>query len=789
MKISLDWISDHADIKINSKEIVKKLKLHTTDVEGIEYIGSELSNVYVGLIEKIEPHPNADKLIKCSVKLGDKKITIVTGDLTVNEGDKVPVAIDGAVLYGNFKIKTTKLRGEKSEGMFCSLEEIGLEENSDAVYKITEDVTDGTDFLNYFKIKDEVIGIEILPNRPDLLSYNGTAREFFAVGIAENIKSPEIKSLSEGNGFPVIINYDMCKRYSALKIKNVEIKKSPLWLVKRLASSGIRSINNVVDITNYVMLEYGHPIHAFDMKLIGEEIVVRKAEKDEKVLLLDGKEYKMNGEETLITDGKNILALGGVMGGELSGINDETKDVLIEIAYFDPVNIRKSSKYHKLSTDSSYRFERGVDPNDVPFVMGRVAKLMEEIAGGISEEIYTDIYTNKIEPLKINLRKDYLFSKLGIEIKDEDIELILNKFEFKHTKNDNVYEVISDTKRPDIEKEINLVEEIGRIYGYYNINSCFPTTEIKSGSFGDFFDFKYKISELVRANGFHEARTFSFMNINNMWLEKSDIKLLNPLSQEYEYMRPLTIYGVLESISYNYRNQNRDVKLFEISKTFHSDSNLDTGIKEVTTVALAATGRENIYDYSDKRNVTFFSLKGVFENISEHFNIKFDYQRAEIEGLQKSQSAFVFVDGEKLGFIGLLDSEIAKKYYDIKSPVYIAELNLDIINSKKQRLKKDNTNFDFPAVKREYSLLVPFDVEYNKLEKIIFDSSKLVEKINIFDIYKGKGIKDNKTSITITIVYRSANRTLKDDEVNKVEEKILNEFKNLEVYLRERDEV
>lgn len=783
MRISTEWLSDYIKTDLTSEKIVDKIKLHTTNVETVEKAGQNFKNIVVGKIEKITKHPDADKLVVCDVNIGKENVQIVTADLSVQEGHTVPVALDGAVLKDNFKIKNRKMRGIESQGMFCSLEEVEVEEKSEEVYKIKENVEPGTDFVEYFKIRDEIIEIEVFPNRPDLLSYTGVAKEFEVNGIGENYKLPEYTEVTAEEEFPVIIEDNNCKRYSAAIVKNIKIGKTPLWMVRRLATAGIRSINNIVDITNYVMLESGHPVHSFDLDKIGDRIVVKKGTKGEKVLLLDEKEYELNGEETLITNGKDFLAMGGIMGGELSGISDSTKNVLLEVAYFDPVNTRKSAKYHKISTDASYRFERGVDPEDAEFVMGRLIKLMTEIAGGECSNKMTDIYPEKIAKKEIPLSYKYLLSRAGTEIKKEEAEEIIKKFGFEYTNQEEGWIIKPDTKRPDLVQSVDMVEEITRIFGYDRIPAVLPSGTTFQGDGNNFFKFKNKISEIIRGNGYHEIVSYSFMNINNMWAEKSEIKLLNPLSAEYEYLRPLTVYGVLESVSYNYRNQNRDVKLFEIAHKFEKDEN---GYKEVSTIAIAATGKENPYDYTDKRDVSYYTLKGITDSIFEEFNIKADYVRSERKGMLKSQTADIFVEDKCIGFLGLIDGEISDKYYSVKDNIYIAEIDAEKLFEYSKPMNKENKKIDFPAIKREYSFIVPTKSEYREIKEIFLKSGKIVESVNIFDIYKGKGIDTDKISITVTATFRAPDRTLTDDDVNKTEEKFLGKLNEMGIYFREK---
>ena len=773
VNISRNWISEYINLKVDTNELVDRIKLHSTNVEGVERLGEKIKGIIIGKILEIEKHPDADKIVICKVDVGDKILQILTADSSVRVNDLVPVAVDGAVLAGGFKIKARKMRGIMSEGMMCSLEEVGLEEKSEYVYKIPDEVKPGADFIEYLKLRDDIIDIEIFPNRPDLLSYFGVAKEFMAIDVAEDLRYPEIIDIKKGEGFPVFIEYEGCKRYTALVVEDVEVKPSPTWLVKRLATAGIRSINNIVDITNYVLLETGHPVHAFDMDLIGDKIVVRKANKGEKVELLDEKEYEMNGTETLITDGEKILALGGIMGGQKSGINENTKRVLLEVAYFDPVNIRKSARYHKISSDSSYRFERGVDPNDAKFVMGRLAYLVKELANGKVSSVMTDIYPEYIEPKKIFVRSKYVNERLGVTIEENEIERILNKLGFESERVEEGFKVVIPTRRPDITEEIDLVEEIGRIYGYHNIPSELPEHNLVGGV-SEYIKFREKISEVMRLNGYNEAFTFAFMDNSRMWMKKGEVFLSNPISSELETMRPLLVYGILESASYNFRNQSRNIKLFEIGKTFLKDESSETGVKEIEKLAFVSVGEENPYDYTDKRSVNFYTFKGALDNLLDYFGIEAEFKREAIEGMSYSQTAKIYVKNAELGFIGKIDNDIAKDIYDINQPVYIAELDLEKMYELKKDKKKTILSLDYPSMRRDYSMLVDDKITFFDIKNIILKAGKkLVEDIKVFDVYKGKNIEEGKTSLTVTVTYRAKDRTLTDDEINKVAERTI----------------
>jgi len=786
MKVSINWLQDYIKVTKNIEELVKEIKLHSVDVESFEETGNNLNNIIVGEIKEISQLENADNLVICQIDTGKDIKNIVTGDLTVKVGEKVPVALPGATLANGLKIEKREFRGVISQGMMCSLKELGISNDADKIYRIVDDVPNGTDFVKFFDLYDQILEIDILPNRPDLLSYLGVAKELQAIGCGEGLNLPDYAKIIKGEGFPVKIEYEKCNRYMATVVKGVKVGPSPMWLVKRLGRAGIRSINNIVDITNFVMLETGHPIHAFDLDLIGDQIVVRKAQEGEKILLLDGKEYTMAGEETLITDGNNIIALGGIMGGELSGINENTKDVLLEVAHFDPVNIRKSSTYHKITSDSSYRFERGVDPNDSEIVMGRLIKLINELASGKVDGVTTDVYPNPIKNKEISVRKYYINNRLGKELEDEEIEQILKKLDFPFRKLDNEWKVSVPTNRPDITQEIDLVEEVGRVYGYSKIQPCFPNMKGMIGSKGDFVSFKEKVADIMLANGYHEAKTFPLNNGSKMWMEnKLDLRLINPISAELEYMSSKLIYGLLDSASFNYRNQTKDIKLLEIDKVFQADKDSETGAKEFTNLGFVAMGRENVDDFTDKREVTFYSVKGVLENLLNELHVKMEYVRNDQPGFLRAQSARLFINGDEVGFLGLLDPVIADNYYEIKDPIYICEINLDKVYAERKEIKREFRNMDFPAIKREYSLVVPINIEFKNLAEIMVSASDIVEDFKIFDVYRGKNIEEDKISITVSIVYRSESKTLTEEEVNQVERSILERLYNKGIKLRE----
>ncbi|ABR30670.1 phenylalanyl-tRNA synthetase subunit beta [Thermosipho melanesiensis] len=761
MKLSFEWLKDFVNIDKTAEEVAEKLSLTGTNVEEIINPFDVDGKIVVGKVLEIEKHPNADRLIVCKVDIGNEVRTIVTGDLSVSKDDLVPLALENTRL-GKLIIKPRKMRGILSEGMLCSLQELGLEEKSSGVYKFKDDVPVGTDVIEYFKLRDKVLDIEITPNRSDCLSVLGIAREVSAIyDVDLNLKEKEINSKDEHN-IEIRIESDGCYRYTSRIIKGVKIKESPMWLQKRLIASGIRPINNIVDITNYVMLEMGHPVHAFDLRNT-PKIVVKDAKGGEEILLLDGKTYKLMGNEVLITDGEKILALGGIMGGEESGVKEDTTEILLEVAMFDPVRIRKASKYHGIITDSSYRFERGMDPNDSLRVINRLTELVLELAGGIPSEI-KDVVNKKIESTIIDF--DFSMTKkiIGIEIPKERQIKILNRLGFEVNEN----KVKVPTFRYfDITRSIDLVEEISRIYGMENINGEPFKITTNSNSRSKEQKLRYMLKDALKNEGFLEAMNLSF--VSRKWsINGQKVKISNPINEELSVMRPSLLNGLLESLAYNYKRQIRDIKLFEVGKVFMEK---DGKPFDVEKVAAVATGKLNKNDYTDPRKIDFYTFKGMVENVLNEFNISASFIPHNLEGFVPTRLAKIIVNNEEVGIIGMFDPDFMDKYFDVKDEVYAFELSTDFVYENFVEIPEYKESAQFPSVRRDVSILVPDNFLLGDVINSLF-KYQYVEEVGISDIYKGKGIEKGYKSITIYCVFRAKDRTLKEEEVNKIWEKI-----------------
>lgn len=799
MELSLEFLRNYIDIPWSIEELEEKLIMSGTGVERVYKPWKGMEKLKIGKIIDIKDHQNADNLIVCTVDIGEK-IQLVTSDRSLEVGNFVIVAQEGTILKNGVEVKESEIRGIKSQGMMCSLEELGLEEKSITVYRfpkeIAKNLIPGENAYEFLNLDDTVFELEITPNRPDCLSHFGIAREVRALS-GNPLKEvdthiPKEKLLNKVTKDFIEIEIEdpnACPRYTAAYIEGVKVGPSPLWLRRHLAAVGIRPINNVVDITNFVMMELGHPIHAFDYNDIkNKKIVVRKSKRGEKILLLDGKEYELDGSELLITDGEIPLAMAGIMGGELSGVKETTTNLLIEVAYFDPPTIRMAAKKHNISSDSSYRFERGVDPNDTEKVIKRVVSLILKLAGGkAAKEIY-DRYPKKINPRKVILRRKRTDSILGMEVSKDRIKNILELLGMEVKTSNDIFEVIVPTYRPDIEREIDLIEEIGRINGYSNVPSVIPCFSTDHGGRNSYQKFRLNIVNLFNSLGYTETINFSIIDPDYLDAlqakedhphRKKSVYIENPISEELSLMRPSLIYKLLDTLSYNFTRQIRDVKLFEIGRVFSSDPASETGVEENEKLAFAAVGRDEKYNYFYKSNINFYTFKGDLESILDHLNIDdIIFRKTQIDGMHPTRCAKILHRDQEIGFLGQLLPEVCEKF-DVKVPVFMAEIDLQELFKLYSEIPSYKAIPPYPYIRRDVSLLIPTNFESQKILDFLKKSDeKLVEKIEITDYYVGKGIPKNFFSATFSIYFRSKERTLTDDEVNAIFEKMLEDIQN-----------
>lgn len=785
MKIPYEWLNDYLDITDKTPEqIADSLSLSGTEVESIEYPWDYISGVVTAKILSVEPHPSADNLVVTRVDIGNETSTIVTADTSVKTGEYVCVIKPGGNI-GDLKIKSRKLRGVESDGMFISLEELKLEENSERVYRFPEPVEAGKDIKDLFKLNSGVIEVEITANRGDCLSIAGIARELGAIYEKTiDFPTPHVKDGS-GRTINIQIQTAGCIRYTGLIVDNISIKQSPLWMRRRLVAAGLRPINNVVDITNYVMLETGHPVHAFDLEEIKTDtILIRDAKPGEKITLLDDREISLMETDVVITNGNKPLALAGIMGGLESGINEDTKTVFLEVAAFNPVAIRKTARRLGISTDSSYRFERGVDSDNSINVTKRLAQLLEELAEGNAVSNLIDVGA-PLEKTNIHLRKWFVDQVLGTVVPLNQITTILTSLGFELKECGDGWNIKCPLYRNDIHQEIDLIEEIGRIYGYEHIESELPRIAPVGGGLPADLKRTAKLRSLVEAHGFDEILTYGFINpetIEKIDEEQEYVQLRNPLSLDMAALRPSIFYGLLESASYNYRRQNKDLRFYEIGKIFSS-----TAPREKSVIGLLAIGKESPIDYTDRRKVNFYSMKGIVTDVLSYMGVDCEFKPSTESFLEKRASSDVYVNGEKIGYVGIFNTELANSLYDVKTDeIFISQIDIQAVEELKLTGKKAITKISpFPRVFRDLSFLMPLGLTYEKIKAAIEEAgAKDIKEISIADIYSGKGIPEGYTSLTITITFESFKSTLTDERVNRGISRIIDNIGKLGATLR-----
>ncbi|MEN3008914.1 phenylalanine--tRNA ligase subunit beta [Pseudothermotoga sp.] len=776
MLVPVEWLKELVDIDLSVEELANRLTMAGVSVERI--FNPFASGRFVSaLVVETYPHPNAEKLKVCKVFDGTSHYTTITSDMNVKENSMVAIAFPGSKFADGTEVRQTNIKGVLSEVVMCSLQELGLEERSERVYLIDEKIEPGMDLIKHWKLDEPVFDLDITPNRPDCLGMVGIAREVVVLLDKElRLPIPKLKVFNE----PVerfvsvqIEDLDGCPRYCAGYIKSVIVKDSPIWMKRRLMACGIRPINNVVDASNYVMLLTGHPVHVFDYnKVKNGKIIVRCAKRGEEVILLDEKLYKLNGIETLITDGENILAVGGVMGAHGSGVSQTSRELLLEVAYFDPVRIRKTVKALNIKSDASYRFERGVDPNDANYVMKILISTIQQVAGGLSAEGFVDVYPKKIERRTVKLRRERLQRVLGMNVSDGQVQRILEKLGMEVQQTPNGWSVLAPTHRPDISIEEDLIEEIGRIFGYEKIKSEAPRVLTLAGGWSDYQKFRRRVKQLMLACGFNEVVNLSFCksSLVKQTMNQEPLMLDNPMVEDMDCLRPSLLFGLIDCVAYNIRRQNKDVKFFEIAKVY--------GVRNVTLecekLGMIASGKLEEDDYTDTRQVSLLWLKGVIEEISRHLNLNFEFEPAKIDWLTPGRSAFVYLNGSQVGVIGMLSRKF-NELYDFKGEVYFAELDMETLFNCYKPFGTVSTPAMFPFVRRDISLLLPVGSKAVDILAFLKESHQFVERVGVSDVYTGKGIPEGTVSVTFYAIYRAPDRSLTDEEVNELFEKTINQ--------------
>lgn len=793
MKASVEWLKEYSDIDVDTIKLGDILTMTGSKVETIDRKGNDIKNVVIGKILEIEKHPDADKLVITKVDVGTEILQIVTGANNIKENDIVPIAKDGAELPGGVKIKTGKLRGVESCGMMCSVGELGLDladypgQIDHGIMILDKELEKeiGKDVVEILNLKEDIIDFEITPNRPDCLSIEGLGRET-AVSLNKEFKNPrknidelKVEDKNEIEGLKVdITTPDLCYRYIARAVKDVKIGPSPKWLTRRLKACGIRSINNIVDITNYVMLEMGQPMHAFDINSIeGKHITVRRAKNGEKITTLDEQERNLDENDLVISDDKKAVAIAGVMGGLNSEITEKTNTVIFESAVFNGGNIRKTAKKVGLRTESSSRFEKGLSSENALRAINRAVELVELLKAGKAIDGKIDVYPTKQKINKIPLEVERINNLLGIKLSKQEMIDILEKLDIK-VENDMA---IAPYFRMDLEFVADIAEEILRFYGYDKLNTTLVNADTTIGIRNKEQKIQRNIREMLVNSGLSEIYTYGFVSQKD--LEKSNIKeelrksvitIQNPLSDEYKFMRPTTVPSMMQILANNANKKNQNVKLFDISRNYRNLNNeIEKGEvplqEDILTIGM----------YGD--NIDFYTLKGLIENVLEKISVnRYDIEKeTNNTSYHPGRCANLKVGNDVIATIGEVHPEVLQNY-DIEKRVYLAEVNVTKLVKYSRENKKYVEVPKFPAVERDIAMLVDEKVEVGQIEKIITKKGKkLLESVKLFDIYRDEKLGENKKSIAYSLIFRDKNKTLNDDEINNTMENIITELEKV----------
>jgi phenylalanyl-tRNA synthetase beta chain len=779
MKISEKWLRTWVNPNISTDELVSLLTMAGLEVDGTEEVGAELAGILVGEVVEAKQHPEADKLQVCMVDVGqDENLQIICGAPNARQGIKVAVAVIGCVLPGDFKIKKAKLRGVHSFGMLCSGKELELSDDHDGIIELDASAKVGQEFIQHMGFKDTAIDIDLTPNRGDCLGIKGIATE---VGVLTQtqVTPVEVKPVAASIEDTIKVNLQAPEgnpRFAARVIKDINLNaETPEWLKARLLASDIRSIDPVVDVTNYVMLELGHPMHAFDLKNIKGGITVRFAKPAEELVLLDDKVLKLREDTLVVADDEKALSLAGIMGGKYSGINEQTTDIVLEAAHWNPIKIAGKARSYGMHTDASHRFERGVDYNLCATTIERATELLLEIVGGQAGPLVDEIAESHFpKPRQVTLRRERVKRLLGITLADEQIVDILTRLNMKLETQNEGWLVNIPSSRFDIAIEADLIEELVRIYGYNNVPSRKPVGELAMIRKPENRLIKSQIARLLASRGYQEAITYSFIDKQSQQLidpEVEPLPLVNPISADLAVMRSSIWPGLLKAMEHNLKRQHPRVKFFEMGLKFVPT---EDGLKQTPVIAGAICGTRRTENWeADGDMLDFFDLKGDLEAIFKlsASEDSFTFVASQRHGLHPGQTAQVARNGKVCGYIGKIHPE-TQKAFDIDQPVFLFELELKRVIQRK--IPKFNSLSKFPSIRRDLAILVKENVTSSQIVDLIGQTAKnWLNNVVIFDIYRGKGIEPGFKSIAIGIVLQRTDRTFKDAEVAKMLDRII----------------
>ncbi|MFT3994569.1 MAG: phenylalanine--tRNA ligase subunit beta [Dysgonomonas sp.] len=806
MNISYNWLKDYLDFDLSPDETsaaLTSIGLETGGVEEVETIKGGLAGLVIGEVLTCVDHPNSDHLHITTVDLGDAEpVQIVCGAANVAAGQKVVVATVGATLYSgeeSFSIKKSKIRGEESFGMICAEDEIGIGTSHDGIIVLPADAKAGTPAKEYYNIKsDYVLEVDITPNRVDAASHFGVARDLAAYLKQNKLKGvltkPSVDSFktseTDGEIAVQVDNSEACPRYTGVTIKGINVTESPDWLKDRLMLIGLRPINNVVDITNYVLHETGHPLHAFDAKYItGNKVIVKSLPEGTKFTTLDEQERTLNERDLMICNDTEGMCIAGVFGGLKSGVTETTTDVFLECAYFNPTWVRKTARRHGLNTDSSFRFERGCDPNDTLYVLKRAALLIQELAGGKIAGEVKDIYPTPIKPFDVELSYEKTFSLIGKNIGKDTVKNILAslEIEIKEEKED-LLSLIVPTYRVDVQRDVDVVEDILRIYGYNNVEISenlsstlsYQTPTDKSNELQNI------IAEQLTGNGFNEILNNSltkeaYYNDSETYPVNNCVHLINPLSTDLNVMRQTLLFGGLESIAYNRNRKNSDIRFYEFGNCYFFDAskkeegNILKEYSEELHLGLWLTGNSttNSWAHADEKT-SVYQLKGHIENVLTRLGIPHDkYEFKQLKNDIYSTAVTIETRNRVLGTLGIVSKKVLKAA-DINTDVFFAELNWDALMKE---IKKHSVTFKeiskYPSVRRDLALLLDKAISFDQIEKIAYKNErKLLREVTLFDVYEGKNLPEGKKSYAVNFVIQDDEKTLNDKQIDSIMSKI-----------------
>jgi phenylalanyl-tRNA synthetase beta chain len=810
MRVSLKWLRDYVDIKLTVGELAERLTMAGLEVKGIQTTGGTWDNVVIGEVTALNAHPNADRLKLATVNIGTEQVSTVCGAPNIGLGQKVAFAHVGARLVDPHTgetavLKPAKIRGVVSEGMVCSEKELGISDSQEGILVLPPEAPIGVPLGAY--LGDVILDLDVTPNRPDCLSVIGIAREIAAL-TGEPLRLPEIHY--EETGEPIdsfasvdIVDPDLCPRYCASLVTGIRLAPSPSWLQQRLNNCGMRPINNVVDVTNYVMLEYGQPIHAFDYhKLKGKQIIVRRAGNGETITTLDGSERTLNPDISVIADKKEAVAVAGIMGGLDSEVTDKTDTILLESANFNQATIRRGCSHLKFQSEASIRFDKGLN-SELPLLpLKRATQLLLELAGGRAAKGIIDIYLGKSGPKLISLTAREVERLSGLKVDIDEISKVLEAlgFECQEGDSDSQISVSVPYWRSDIKCSADLVEEVVRIIGYEKVpitrlGSPLPPQKSKLSPSGRQSDLKEKLSNILTGFGFQEILTYSLVSLEKLQklspkleLKIPPLKVANPMTREQEYLRTSLRAGLLATLAHNQKFEQAGIRLFEIGKVFllqhppviatlsetkgkQSQEESELPQEKDMLCAVLSGARVELSWQADKGPLDFFDAKGAVENLLSQLKFGASFENSDDEGLFPGRGANIIVDDDKIGIFGELHPKVAQAF-ELSGVACLIEIDLEKLLTKAAGIREYQSIPRFPSVTRDIALVIDKQVTYRRVEEII-QSFPLVTKVTLFDLYRGEQIPEGKKSFAIRVVYQSLNHTLTDEEVDQTQEQML----------------